>query len=117
MIKVLRKKHCVFVYDESENRGIVFPSTVSTQKEDFIKSARETAQTLKFGLLVKPLLYDFSRVDNFNPLADFLIGKPDRDHVLDEDENAKEMYKFFFSNSIPQFSPGQIDFLYLGNRK
>lgn len=117
MIEVLRKEHCVFVFDQFENRGIVFPRTVTTTFEDFMRNTKETAQTLKEGMFVKPLIYDFSRVGNYNALADFVCGMKNRDHVLDSDENAIEMYKFFFANSIPQISPGNIDFIYLGKRK
>ena len=115
MVEVVRKKHCVIVYDESENRGVAFPSTVSTEFNDFLKDVKETCMSLKYGMLIKPLLYDFSKVHHFNALADFLEGNPDKDHALENDDTAREFHQFFFAHSIPEFSPGKIDFLYLGN--
>lgn len=117
MVEVLRKEHCVFVFNKDENKGIVFPKTVSTTFEAFITDAMKTAKTLKDGMFIKPLIYDFSRVGNHNALADFVCDMPNRDHVLDKDENAIKFYEFFFENSIPQLSPGSVDFLYLGKRK
>lgn len=81
--------------------GYLFPKTVSTTFEAFITDAMETAKTLKDGMFINPLIYDFSRVGNHNTLADFVCGMPNRDHVLDKDENAIRFYEFFFEKLHP----------------
>lgn len=115
MVEVKRYKQCVIVYDEDKGRGITFPANETIHLNQYCEELNKICCSKEFqaGLLVIPLTFDPEIKGSYKPIKEFLEGKKGNAY-LDDDEHAKELYEFYFEHSMPQISPGGVDYIYGG---
>lgn len=116
MVKILRKKCSVIAYSEADNRGIAFPKDPKVDVNDFITELQEIAEKceeVKVGTIIVPLVFDSTYKENYRAMSKFLKDKKGW-YVLKNKKIVRELYKFYFANSIPEFSPGGVNYIFLG---
>ena len=111
MLKIERNNHCVIVYDEDEGRGIAFPNTVDEDVTLYVQKLQESAQVIKAGTILVPLLFDTRYKENCRAMQLFLKNNS-IDSVLKKDKTAKELYAFYFANAIPEISPAGMSWVF-----
>lgn len=112
MIEIKRKKHCLIVYENSKKRGIACPKGKEVALDVFLKDLGKISKKMETGIVLVPLVFDSKYTENYRPMEMFLNGRsPD---ILDSDENAEELYNFYFSKAILELSPGRISFKFIG---
>lgn len=114
MVKIKRYEQYVIVYDEEKRRGITFPVSETVNIDQYVEELRKIADSdeIEAGLRVIPLVFDSFYEVSYRPIKEFLEDKDSA--YLDDDEHAKELYEFYFQHSMPQVSPGSVDYIYLG---
>lgn len=111
MLKVERNQHCIIVYDEEYLRGITFPNKQDTDVNLYVAELQVCVQDIMPGTVLIPLLFDPQYNENSRPMQLFLETH-DVQSVLQEDDTAKELYKFYFAHAIPQISPEGISYIF-----
>lgn len=101
MIEIKRGIYSVRVYDESEKRGIIFPTSSLTQNTDFFMEVQKNKKPC-----LSVLMFDKNYVLNYPPIEQFLEGRDIE--VLKEDYEAKKLYQFYFKRAIPTIIKGEI---------
>ena len=94
MVKIIRCTFSIIAYDESENRGILFPVAESTKLDDFVTESREVALSLKKGLKWTTLVYNPMYVTNYRPMEYFLHGR--KSDLFRDDREVVYLYKCYF---------------------
>ena len=113
MLEIKRGNCCVIAYDESEGRGIAFPANDSISINDFIEEFQELAEGMKAGLVIVFLVFDPRYDINYRPMSKYLEGK-ESPQILNDDNEVKGLYDFYFSHSILEISPMGVNFIFLG---
>lgn len=113
MIEIKRNASSVIAFDESEGRGITFPTNDSVSIEQFIEEVQKISETMKYGLVLVVLLFDPKYKENYRPMSKFLEGK-DGPQVLEDDATVRKLYGYYFSHAIPELSPGRVNYIFLG---
>ena len=113
MLEIKRSNYCVIAYDESEGRGIAFPANDSISINGFVEELQELAEDMKPGLVIVSLVFDPKYDTNYCPMSKYLEGK-EGPQILNDDNEVKGLYDFYFSHSIPEISPMSINYIFLG---
>lgn len=111
MLKIERNQHSVIVYDEENSRGLTFPNERDTDVNLYIAELQERAQVIKPGTVLVPLLFDPQYKENNRPMQLFLETHS-MESMLQEDDTAKELYKFYFAHAVPQISPAGVSYIF-----
>lgn len=126
MFKIDRHTNCIFAYDESEKRGIVFPARdfrqtpsaieinfsqrkelLKKEGEDFLDEVFQIAQDMPCGIRINILTYDEEYEVNYKPMKKFLENMGRGAEIFEDDAIVEELFKFFFKHSILQLCPGE----------
>lgn len=112
MLEIKRNTYSVIAYDESEGRGISFPTNDSTDVNLFVQEIQQLANDMHLGIVIVPLVFDSRYETNYFPMSKYLEGK-EGPQVLNDDNEVKALYDFYFTHSITQIGPRGIKFIFL----
>ncbi len=112
MLEIKRYDYSVLVYDGVEKRGLAFPKSETTTVYDFINEVKRKSSKMDFGIVLALLSFDPAYVFNYRPMKQFLNGRDVS--ILQDDNNVKELYQFFFAHAILEVSTYGMDYVFLG---
>lgn len=115
MVKIKRGTNSVLVYDEEKLRGITFPSNATVDIKQYIDELMKIcgSEEIQSGLLVIPLIFDPFYKVSYKPIKEFLEDK-EGVTCLEDDQQAKDLYEFYFQHALPQLSPEGVEYIYVG---
>lgn len=111
MIKIKRNRNCIMVYDESDNRGITFPSNDSIKWFEYHKQVLAYKVQFKNINTIVELSFNPKFSNEYKPLAKYFKGK--RNHFTDND--IIKFYEFYFNHAVPRLRPeGGLAYEFIG---
>lgn len=114
MIEITRKNSTIVIFNKAEYRGVAIPKSSKENFQEFISDTTEVCKGLQEGMSIKPLLYGLDLPIGQSPISDFLMCNSLKEQTFAKDSSCKAFYKFYFARTIPQISPENVDFIYLG---
>ncbi len=116
MVQIKRSACSVIVYDEEQGKGIAFPANPAVEIEQFVKELQQITcsnEIIKPGVVITPMVFDPQFESNYRPMSEFLEDKVGT-QILDDDQQAEELYRFYYTHAMLVLSPGGVSFMYMG---
>lgn len=112
MVELIRNRNTVIVYDDYNFTGIILATCKKTEWEDIYAGIREFNPKMHPCTHIEFLVLDPMYVGNYRPVEKFLNGRDSK--ILESDEVAKELYKFFYDNAVIKNGLKGADYTFIG---
>ena len=112
MLHVKRNRNTVIVWDDQKLTGIILAKCKKTEWEDVFDDTSAFKAELKISLHIEILLLDPEYDGNYLPVKKFLKGRNTK--ILEDDQNAKELYKFYYDNAMLKISLKGVEYNFIG---